>query len=143
MLRNEIAVSFGRTDAEQLGDIPAAGLSYNHFWTHMISTRFGAFAGTGEDTSIGAVHASAEAHFRREQRVSPYAGAGVAYAFTERGRKETVIAPIFEAGVDVRLSPRFSVGLDARYLFYHSELEDRFGYDLHPLTVLASAKFRY
>ena len=152
--RSELAVSFGRSDFGLIGEAPAAGLSYNRFWTDLVSTRFGAFAGSEERSSagsgkfIGAVHASGEVHFLRESRVSPYAGAGVAFAFNnvdfaDFSDNQMVIAPIFSAGIDVKVSPRFAVGVDAHYLRYSVEFDRDFDIAIDPLTVMGSLKYRY
>lgn len=153
---NEIAVSLGRSQFHQLGDAPAVGLSYNRYWTPALSTRFGAFM-AGEDLPegagskrIGAYHASGEAHFFRDRRFSPYAGFGIALAQSsikisqfDFSSSEMTVAPIVDAGLDANLTRRFTLGADVRYLYYDAELGSRFGYQLNPLTVLLSAKFRY
>jgi opacity protein-like surface antigen len=154
--RNELAVSVGRSQFHQLGDAPAVGLSYNRYWTAALSTRFGAFMAAEDlpegagSKRIGAYHVSGEVHLLRDRRVSPYAGLGIALAHSsikisqfDFSSSEMTFAPIVEAGLDVNLTRRFTLGGDVRYLYYDAELGSRFGYQLNPLTVLVSAKFRY
>lgn len=153
--RNELAVSFGRSEYDARGDGVAWGLSYNRFWTDNVSTRFGGFA-AGEDTStgigdevVGAYTATAEFHFLRGRRISPYAGAGFALAFVRLDRvnassaSDTGFAPVAIGGVDVQLTRRLAIGADATYFQFDADLDDRFATPLDPTTVLVSAKFRY
>jgi outer membrane protein W len=131
-------------------------LSYNRFWTARVSTRFGAFAATedlnadGGEKVIGAYHVSAEVHAFRERLFSPYAGLGLALAVNKivftghyASANDTLVAPIVSVGLDTKVTRRFAVGVDVRYLKYDAELGDLFPIDLDPLTVLVSAKFRY
>ena len=155
---NEIALSAGHSDLGQLGDAPAAGISYNRYWRGGFSTRFGVFGAAEELTSdpdggekrIGAGHVSAEYHFLRRHRLSPYAGLGVAFAVNELehansdfSASESSFETIVSGGVDLNVTPRFALGADARFMYYDVGLGDRFGYQVDPLTVLVSAKFRY
>ena len=153
---NEIAVSLGWSVFNQLGSAPAAGVSYTHFWTDAFATRFGAFASHGDfnenggEKTVSAYHGSAEYHFRRDQRVSPYVGAGIALAATSIDRpeiefsaSETSFEVIVSGGVDVDVSRRFAVGGDVRYMYYDVGLGARSGYQVNPLTILLSAKYRY
>jgi hypothetical protein len=77
-------------------------------------------------------------------------GAALAFSHIERPnsdftRSDTLLTPIFGAGIDLTLSPRFALGADVHYIKYDAETElgDRFGTPLDPTTVLVSAKFRF
>jgi outer membrane protein W len=153
--RNELAVSFGRSEFDSLGDGPAFGLSYNRFWTDSVSTRFALFAaadeanvGNGEDI-VSAYYATAEYHFLRGRRISPFAGLGLAFAFVSIDRVggnsegDSGFAPVIIGGVDVNITRRFALGADVTYLQFEADLDDRFATALDPTTVLVSAKFRY
>ena len=152
---NEVAVSFGRSDLEVLGDAPAIGVSYNRFWGQLGSVRFGAFtAGEGYEDAPGeervhTLHASAEVHFLRGRVVSPYAGVGVAMASTRidsggSSLSETSFAPIVSGGLDFNVWPRWAIGVDGRWMHLRVDSGDRFGpYILDPLTVMGSVKYRF
>jgi hypothetical protein len=150
---NELALSAGRSDLQLLGDAAAVGISYNRYWKPAASTRFGIFA-AGENLDAefgeviaGAAHVSFEYHFLHDRRISPYAGAGAALTVTHVSSlaRDTKLAPIFSGGIDLRVTPRLTVGADARFLFYDIETNDRFigSLTLKPATVLISAKFLY
>jgi outer membrane protein W len=156
--RNELAASFGRSEFDQLGDAPAVGLSYNRFWTRMVSTRFGAFVASedlnedGGNKRVGAYHASVEVHFLRERVLSPFVSVGGALAFSrvehpnsDFTASDSLLTPIVGAGIDITITPHFALGADAHYIKYDAEtdLGDRFGTTLDPLTVLVSAKYRF
>lgn len=152
--RNEFAVSAGSSNLNDLGNAPAAGVSINHFWLRTLSTRAGVFAAAkdGEvgDVVSGAWHLSAEYHPFRGRAVSPRLAAGVAWAFSEIdyadidfSASETQIVPILGGGVDVRVTPRFSVGAEALYMNYEADLGNRFGFSVDPLTILGSARFHW
>jgi outer membrane protein W len=152
--RNELAVSFGRSEFDELGDAPAFGVSYNRFWTENVSTRFGLFAASEEanvgdgDDVVGASYATAEFHFLRGRRISPFAGLGVAFAVASIDRvgssaSDSGFAPVIIGGVDVNLTWRFAIGADVTYLQFDADLRDRFATALDPTTVLVSAKFKY
>jgi opacity protein-like surface antigen len=150
---NELSFSAGRSDLNQLGDAPALGISYNRYWSGAASTRFGIHA-AGEnfgaefgEVMAGAAHVSFEYHFRRSEAISPYAGAGVAVTHTRLSSfsQETNLAPIFSGGIDLKVTPRVAVSVDARFLRYEFETNDRFlgPLTLNPLTVMLSAKVLY
>lgn len=154
-LRNELAVSVGRSEYDARGDGTAFGISYNRFWTNTVSTRFGGFA-TGEETTesigdevLGAYTATAEYHFLRGGRISPYVGAGFAYAFVRvdrvnaRTASDSGFAPVAIGGLDVQLTRRFAIGADVTYFQFDADLDDSFTTALDPTTVLVSAKYRY
>ncbi|HEU4889616.1 MAG TPA: OmpW family outer membrane protein [Thermoanaerobaculia bacterium] len=157
-LKNELAVSVGRSQYDQLDDGTALGISYNRFWTESVSTRIGAFAageaeeanaGIGDDDVVGAYYATAEYHFLRGGRVSPFAGVGFALAFASierlnaRSANDTGFAPIVLAGIDIQLTQRFAIGADVSYFQFDADLEDQGSAALDPTTVLVSAKYRY
>ncbi len=153
---NEIAISYGRTETEDLGDAPAVGISYARFWTRGLATRVGG-QWSGEDlpdnagdNSVNAYFATAEYHFFRDRLMSPYIGGGIAHAFADihfsssgfRGDDSMYTAMVI-AGADVNFTRRFAVGVDARYMTFDPDLGDRFGTILDPMTVFVSAKYRY
>ena len=142
--QNEFAVSFGRSEFDQLGDGPAAGVSYNRFWTETVSTRFALFAAEEDQETVSALSASAEYHFLRGRRISPYAGLGFALAYASvHSASDSGFAPIIVGGIDVGITRRFAIGADFSYLQFDADLDDRFATALDPTTVLVSAKFRY
>lgn len=140
------------------GDTPrgrtAFGVAYNRFWFTGVSTRFGIWGahketGGGERDFI-AYYASAEVHWWRDRRVSPYAGLGLAAArdrqdaeFGSDSRSTT--APLVSGGVDVTLTPRFALALEGRYLEYDEALldEERFRTAVDSITVLLTGKVRF
>lgn len=153
---NEVAVSLGFSELGDFGNAPAIGASFNHYWGARTSFRIGAFAASGEfdndagENSVKAVYAAAELHFRRGQFVSPYAGVGGAMASTEVGEmefefsdSETAIAPMITFGADFNLSPRFALGVDGHWMYLRGDLGSRFPYVIDPITVMASAKYRF
>jgi hypothetical protein len=154
--RNEVAVSFGRTEFETAGDTPAVGASYNRFWTRYVSTRAGIFS-AGEDrsadgfhgeTRFTAVYATVEYHPFRGRLLSPRAAGGLAAGrfhdeFAGFGQTDSQVTGIFGAGLDVNLTRRFALGLEVAYLPFNPEPRDRFSAPLDPLTTLASTRFRW
>jgi len=151
--RNELAVSAGISSLGDLGSAPAFGVSYTRFWTDALAVRFGAFSASGDlddggTKTASAYHASAEYHFNRAARVSPYVGAGLALAVTsvdglpfDFSASETNPEVILSGGVDVNISRRFALGADVRYMYYDVGLGS--AYQVNPATLLISAKYRY
>ncbi|HEX8411994.1 MAG TPA: outer membrane beta-barrel protein [Thermoanaerobaculia bacterium] len=154
---NEIAVSVGLAELGDFGDAPSIGVSYNHFRGERTSFRFGAFTASGErndddagDTDVRVIYGTAEIHFRPRRFVSPYAGVGGAMTTSqievvanEFSADEITFAPIVSFGVDFNTSPRFVVGLDANWVYLRADLGARFPYVIDPLTLSASAKYRF
>lgn len=145
--RNELAVSYGRSEFDALGDGPAFGASYNRFWTENVSTRFALFAASEDHKTVGAYSATAEYHFLRGRRISPYAGLGIALAVVSIDGYDSVsdtgFAPVIGAGIDLNLTRRFAIGADVTYLQFDADLDDRFTIALDPTTFLISAKYRF
>ena len=154
--RNEIAVSYGRTETEELGDARPQGASYTRFWTGAVATRFGAqisqedFPDDAGDKRFGAYSAIVEYHFLRSRTFSPYAGAGVAHAYARQRlraanftKDDSVITVIVDVGLDINVTPRVALGFSANYLKFDPDLGDRFGTILDPTTALVSAKYRF
>lgn len=154
--RNELALSYGRTETEQLGDAFTKGASYTRFWTNAIATRFGAqvsnedFPDDAGDKQLGSYSAIAEYHFLRGRTFSPYAGLGLAYAFARQhlnhsdfSRGDSVLGGIIDVGLDMNFTPRIALAVSANYLKFDPDLGDRHGSTLDPTTVLVSAKYRY
>lgn len=152
---NEIALSVGRTGLSRSGELPAIGVSYNRFWTRVASTRGGVLVardahleGRGEDR-FTAVYASAEYHPFRGRLVSPRLGGGVALASSrvDTGfgdpESDSEITVIASAGADVSLTRRFALGAELLYVPYTPASRDRFGLQWDPLTLFASARFRW
>lgn len=46
-------------------------------------------------------------------------------------------------GVDLNLTRRFALGIDASYIMFDPDLGDRHGTVLDPITTLVSVKYRY
>jgi len=146
------------------------GASFNHFWTKHLSSEFGIDslradmkielppdkinAGSLDIRSISAV---AQWHFTGSPRVDPYAGAGFAYVIGtfdpsgEAGVTETVhledeMTYLANAGVNFRMTPRASVGFDARYIPYRptdSESGDEGRLDVNPLVYSVAVRFKF
>ena len=154
LARNELAVSLGRWDSDELGNGPMIGASYNHYWARVFSTRvggfvardFGGFLTREGDASAAAAYVSGELHFFREARVSPWVGAGGAIANTllaSNDASETTLTGIYSGGVDVAISPRFAIGGEFSYMNYEAELGNRFGYNVKPVMITLSGRWRY
>jgi outer membrane protein W len=163
-LNNELGVSFGRaglgTDAADESTADTIGLSFNHYWTPAISTRFSvtefgiqAFRldlGTGRSLDMNAISAAVEYHVMRDNILSPYAGAGIAYVESEihqihggelsAGRE---VAPLVTVGADLNFARRFAVGFDGTYLMYRPEYAVIGTTDLDPFTISATLKYRW
>lgn len=148
--RNEATLALGIWDSDELGNDPAIGASYNHYWTGMFSTRAGGFVSRGGDFTTATMHVSAELHLFRAARVSPWVGAGGAWAHTRRAASndhfvgdESQLTGIYSAGVDYAVSPAFALGAEASYMNYEMTLGNRFGYRVDPVTVLLSGRWRF
>ena len=148
------------------------GVSLNHFWTGAFSTelaidKLGAdldvsFDG-GPSLTVGEAEvtmysASAQWHFRREARVSPYLGIGASYL---TGRFDLILEEevaeldvdneltwIATGGVSFQVSERVSLAADARYAPYQPEFRDdetgeTESIDINPLILSAAIRFRF
>jgi outer membrane protein W len=154
--RHEVAVSGGVTYYHYSGEAPAFGASYNHFFTRVASARAGFFiareaqyTGHGE-IRFTAMHLSAEYHPFRGRRLSPRVSAGVAYAAYRNDfglgieeEKDSTITAIGGAGLDVNITRRFALGVEALYIPFTPNARDRFALALNPATAMASARFRW
>jgi outer membrane protein W len=157
--RNEVDISLGRTQTEELGDAPTIGASYTRFWTRGIATRFAAqysqedysdYANDTGEKSYGSYAAMGEYHFLRDRLVSPYAGGGIAYGFARRHLGNTDFTSsdgqftyILNVGADVNITPRFAAGISGNYMKLDPDVGDRYGTILDPTTVLVSAKYKF
>lgn len=146
----EITVSVGRWDSNEVGNGPAIGASYNRYWTSLLSTRGGGFAARTGDFTTGAVHFSGELHLFRGARVSPWVGAGGAFAVVRRAASndrftgsESTLTGIYRGGVDVAVSPRFAVGAELTYMNYEVELGSRGGFTVDPVMVMVTGNWRF
>lgn len=155
------------------------GVSYNRFWSDTISTEFAVqklaadirYEPFLEDESfdlgemdLTVISATAQWHFLRGGRVSPYAGVGLAhiqgevetYAVETEPGEEPIEAGTFDlesettvlvnGGVDFNVSPALAIGLDLKYIAYDPKGEgelDSDRVDLNPLVVAAGLKFRF
>ena len=147
--RREASISLGQWDSSDLGNEPAIGASYNYYWTTMFSTRAGAFIARGDDVSATNAHFSGELHLFRDARVSPWVGAGGAFArvrreaeFDDVVRSESKLTGIYSGGVDVAVSPRFAIGAEVSYMNYELQLT-RFGDAVDSVTILLSGRWRF
>ena len=149
---NEVAVSYGRNDINDSSDVDVLGVSYNRYWTPILSTRLGMFSGSRDFPEFGSVetrviHATAELHAFRGRLISPRIGGGLAH-FDHRvdepffKQHDSKLVPAAIAALDVNITPRLAVGADALYLHYPSE-STRYDPDLTSITLLGSARFRW
>ncbi len=151
------------------------GVSYNHFWTRNVSTELSAIALShdGEITVTGTsafdigsldllpITATAQWHFARGARVSPYLGAGVSYVMADdlesddlrligidKVEVDSDVGWVGQAGVNIALTPRFAFGVDAKYIRYRPDSaaagdDEAVRLDLDPLVFSAGVKFRW
>ena len=148
---NELALSLGRWDSDEIGNgSPAVGASYNRFFGQVFSTRLGGYAARQGDFTSGALFLSGEIHLFRAARVSPWVGAGGGYGYVRRAASndrfvgsETALTGIYSGGVDVTVSPRFAVGADVSYMNYEMSLGNRFGYRVDPVMVSLTGRWRF
>ena len=151
------------------------GISFNHFWTPNLSTEFAATPlkhdGTIEvgefptfdlgSLDIIPVTATAQWHFARGGRFSPYVGAGISYVMADdiesddlrsigvdKVEVDSKVGWLAQAGIDIGLSERFAVAVDAKYIPYSPESTDPADpepvkLDLDPLVISAGVKFRW
>lgn len=147
------------------------GLFVNRFWTSTFSTEFAIDRlGAGLDVTIGndptvtvgdlevtVYSATALWHFRRDARVSPYAGIGAAFVTgrfdigneveVEEVDFDNDLTWVAHGGVAVKLTDRVSLTGDARYVAYEPTISDDDGeeesVDLNPLMLSAGVRFRF
>ena len=148
------------------------GISLNHFWTSAFSTEFaidrlgadldvsfdGSPALTVGEAEVTMYSASAQWHFRRASRISPYVGIGAAYfgsrfdlLLEEEVAEldvENELSWIATGGVSFQLSDRVSLAADARYAPYQPEFTDEEtgedeSIDINPLILSAAIRFRF
>jgi hypothetical protein len=152
--RNEVSVSYGWIEVEGAMDPDVYGVSYNRYWTRFISTRVGAFGGTDTlpddngDASSSVAHATIEGHAWPGRLISPFGGVGVAYAdhrntYIGVPEKDAKLTPAFIAGIDLNLTPRFTLGGQILYSHYGLESRERFADDLTSIATMGSARFRW
>ena len=148
------------------------GVSLNQFWTNALSTEFAidklgadldvSFGG-GPSLTVGEAEvtmysASAQWHFRRASRVSPYVGIGASYF---SGRFDLILEEevaeldvdneltwLATGGVSFQVSDRVSLAADARYAPYKPEFRDdetgeTESIDINPLILSAAVRFRF
>lgn len=128
----------------------------NHFWRPNVSTEFSLLRLSTDptltvrsgpvdasfdigDIRVGALTAAGQWHFRREGRVSPYVGAGVALLSgeieTELGDEfgdvtetsadfEGAAGLFFNAGLNFRINDRWLFAIDVKAIPYSPEIED-------------------
>ena len=164
-------------------------LGFNHFWGDGgISTEFGILglqtdptlevsSGPFEasidvgDISVAAFTTTAQYHFRRHERVSPYLGAGLAILTGEFEAEfpdefggitrqtadfEVGAGFLFNAGLDIRINERWIFGIDVKAIPYSPEIDadevpeipeeeivvtDEL--DLNPVIVGLGARYRF
>lgn len=157
------------------------GVSYNRYWSDAISTEFAAqklaadityvpvFDDSLDEFELGemdltVISATAQWHFLRGGRVSPYAGVGLAHIQgevetyeieTDPGEEpieagtfdlESETTVVLNGGVDFNVTPSLAIGLDVKYIAYDPKGEgelDSDRVDLNPLVLAAGLKFRF
>jgi len=149
------------------------GVSFNHYWTDLISTDFGiqkmsadlSVSGTGvPDTTVGELDVTAftgtvQFHFLRDRRVNPYVGVGAAYMLAdfdaadlepddEAVELEDEVTFLVNAGVNVRVTERISLMGDVKYIPWevgdeNEVSDDDEQLDVSPLVLSAGVRFRF
>lgn len=148
------------------------GVSFNHYWTDLISTDFGIqkmsadlnISGlTVPETTLGeldvtAVTGTVQLHFLRDTRFSPYVGAGAAYMIAdfhandlepddEQVEIDDEITFLVNAGVNVRMTDRISLMGDVKYIPWKVGEEnastDDEELDVSALVLSAGVRFRF
>lgn len=155
------------------------GVSYNRFWSDAISTEFAAQKLAADikyepflepesydlgEMDLTVISATAQWHFLRGGRVSPYAGVGLAYIQgevetyaieTEPGEEpieagkfdlESETTLLVNGGVDFNVTPALAISLDLKYIAYDPKGEgelDNDRVDLNPFVAAAGLKFRF
>lgn len=148
------------------------GVSFNHYWTDLVSTDFGVQKMSADmtisgiavpETTIGELDVTAftgtvQLHFMRESRVSPYIGAGAAYMLAdfnandlepedEQVELDDEVTFLVNAGVNVRMTDRISLMGDVKYIPWevgeeNADTDDE-ELDVSPLVVSAGVRFRF
>lgn len=164
---NEIGVAIGYADMGDFGDAGTFGLSVSHYFRGNLSWElelvgFGAEltavdVGPGGDPDSGAgdfemgvLSASVQYHWLRNARLSPYAGAGIAFVNTELVdtpfgdfEADRAITGLASAGVHLNLSSRWALAGDVTYMPHTAEFNGAETIDADPLTLSAGVKFRW
>jgi len=144
------------------------GASFNHYWTNRFSTELGVdslesklrVSSGPSSLDVGkleatAVTALAQFHFATTPRFDPYAGAGLAYMTGKFSvddpdlgtdsvdlKNETSWAA--DAGINVRVTPRTAIGLDAKYIAWRpTDDADEDRLDVNPIVYSLSVRFRF
>lgn len=151
------------------------GVSFNHFWAPKLSTEFSATALTHNgEIAIGGFPAfdigsldlipitgTVQWHFARGALLSPYVGGGVSYVMAgdlesdelrqievERVEIDSKVGWVAQAGVNIALTPRLAVAVDAKYIAYTPDSgepgdPEPVTLELDPLVFSAGVKFRW
>jgi outer membrane protein len=153
------------------------GVSYNKFFGNALSLELsattlehdGELSAEGIEEAFDAgsldiipIVATIQFHFARNSVVSPYVGGGLAYIMADNLESEDLdrveIGPVevddaltwaVQAGLDINISPRFGIGVDAKYTGYTPDAaptdfpDDAIELDLNPLIISAGVKFRW
>jgi outer membrane protein W len=154
----------------ELDEQAGYGLSFNHFWTNAFSTElayhtFGAelsLAAGNESFTIGDINASslsgtAQWHFRRGTRFSPYVGAGIAYVQGDFDAVDELEAEanftfdpettgLFNAGANIAITDSLAIGLDAKWISWAPQAEnddESESLAINPLLVSAGLRYRF
>jgi opacity protein-like surface antigen len=143
--RNEISVGAGWVDFANLGGARAVGASYTRYWTRALATSLGGsrIVQTPYGLEFSDVHATAEYHARRERRVSPWAGLGLARLSVNTGREASTTALITGAGLDVGITRRLAIGAQVHYSRFIVNPGDRFEERVNPTTLMIAVRWRY
>lgn len=152
------------------------GVSFSHFWSQSLATEFSAqqlsadaeitvsgpglptFEIDGGELEVMVYAATAQWHFARGSRISPYVGAGAALVTGEVSGGDEIDGEDFStdleneftwlanAGVNFGLTDSLSLGLDAKYIAYEPNAEgddEEASEELNPLVFSAGLKFRF
>lgn len=160
-------------DEVSFDDTVGVTVSFDRYWTPAISTEF-AVSSWSSDASISngfltvddigsldimTYTATGRYHFARESFVSPYLGAGVAFAdadefeFEDAESGEEFSEPVdsevtfvANAGLNFNFSPSFGAAIDAKYMPYEATAgadEDQLDLEINPLLISAGVRFRF
>ena len=134
----------------------AGTVAYNHFWRRNFSTELSLIGMAADvklnvtegpvdlsidagDVSLVAFTAAGQWHFRRDARVQPYVGAGLALIsgeieiegedeegneIEESADLEGAATLVVNGGVNFRLNPHWYLSLDAKAMPYEAEIDD-------------------
>ncbi len=157
---NEIGVNVGRSDFPGFDEADTLGVSYNRFWGHALSSKFGLTRFSAEpdflpgipgELDMRVLSGELQWHFGRGNLFSPYVGGGAVYVMSSLDdtvagdiEADNEITLIASGGLNVNITPRFAINGDVSYMPYETEFAPVIlGVGMDPLTISLGAKFRW